>query len=323
MAMTARRAVWGVAVLAVTIGLLPQDAHARERARTVLRDVQALLAPVGGRWGLYARDLQDGRELRWNADERFHAASSMKLLVLAKVMADVHAGRYGLGDALAIHDTFSGALAGTPPFRTIPKRKELREAIGQSLPLSTLVGWMIRDSDNLASNLLIERAGGPQAVTAFVRALGLRHSDVSRYLMDIRAYEAGHSNVAVPSEYAAVLQRMHKGELVSAAVSRDTRQALLKTARGWVGRLLPRKVKIAHKPGRITGVRNDAGLYLLPDGRAYVLCIMSGDVVRGRAAERAMGDVALRVYRFMQAGGPVRAATHPPRRPVPRGPGAR
>ncbi len=40
-------------------------------------------------------------------------------------------------------------------------------------------------------------------------------------------------------------------------------------------RALPKDVTVAHKTGEISGVRHDAGIVFLPDGRKYVLVLLS------------------------------------------------
>ena len=38
---------------------------------------------------------------------------------------------------------------------------------------------------------------------------------------------------------------------------------------------LPKDVEVAHKTGSITGIHHDAGIVYLPDGRTYVLVLLS------------------------------------------------
>lgn len=50
---------------------------------------------------------------------------------------------------------------------------------------------------------------------------------------------------------------------------------------------LPDDVKVAHKTGSITGVGHDSGIIFLPDGRKYVLVLLSKNVKDEKAVIEA------------------------------------
>ena len=61
---------------------------------------------------------------------------------------------------------------------------------------------------------------------------------------------------------------------------------------------LPNNVKVAHKTGWITGVNHDAGIVLLPDGRKYVLVLLSKDLEDDQAAVQSMAKVSRMIYQY-------------------------
>lgn len=63
--------------------------------------------------------------------------------------------------------------------------------------------------------------------------------------------------------------------------------------------LLPADVKVAHKTGYITGVHHDSGIVFLPDGKKYVLVLLSKNLIDNTAAVAAMAKVSEMVYHFM------------------------
>jgi beta-lactamase class A len=62
---------------------------------------------------------------------------------------------------------------------------------------------------------------------------------------------------------------------------------------------LPAEVRTAHKTGSITGVRHDSGIVMLPDGRKYVLVLLSKDLKDEAAAESALAGVSEMIYKYM------------------------
>jgi beta-lactamase class A len=59
---------------------------------------------------------------------------------------------------------------------------------------------------------------------------------------------------------------------------------------------LPKDVKVAHKTGSITGVHHDSGIVFLPDGRKYVLVLLSKDLTDENAAVQSMAKISSMIY---------------------------
>ena len=62
---------------------------------------------------------------------------------------------------------------------------------------------------------------------------------------------------------------------------------------------LPADVKVAHKTGSISGVQHDSGIVFLPDGRKYVLVILSKDLKNEKAATTGMAKVSKIIYKHV------------------------
>lgn len=274
------------ALLASGCALVPDSAP------PILRDLEPLLARAGGTWGIYFHDLETGETVERNARRLFHAASTMKVLVLMKVHRDLEDGKYRLDEEIPVHDTFPGAVGGQ--FRTDPEAPAVREAVGKSMRIRDLVECMIVASDNLATNVLIERAGGPRAVTEHARLHGLERTTVARYIMDEKAFEAGLSSRAEPREMGLLLEKLWRGEVVSRLASGEMLDVMSRLDRKWLGLKLPQGARVAHKTGAIEGTRHDVGVITLPGGRAFVLCVYSEGLRDEKAAEEVLGEIARR-----------------------------
>jgi len=61
---------------------------------------------------------------------------------------------------------------------------------------------------------------------------------------------------------------------------------------------LPADVKVAHKTGSITGVQHDSGIVFLPNGKKYVLVLLSKDLKDEDAGVNAMADVSEALYHY-------------------------
>jgi beta-lactamase class A len=62
---------------------------------------------------------------------------------------------------------------------------------------------------------------------------------------------------------------------------------------------LPDEVKVAHKTGWITGVHHDSGLVILPDGRKYVLVMLSKNAPNRDKVIGTFADISNLIYKFV------------------------
>jgi len=100
-----------------------------------------------------------------------------------------------------------------------------------------------------------------------------------------------------------IFEKMARGEILSKAASEDMIRILLDQRFGeLIPALLPKNVKVAHKTGSITGVQHDSGIILLPDGRKYVLVMLSKDLREEKPAVKAMARVSEIIYQYFMAG---------------------
>ena len=95
---------------------------------------------------------------------------------------------------------------------------------------------------------------------------------------------------------------MANEKVISAAASKEMIRILLdQRFNEIIPAQLPKEVKVAHKTGSITGVQHDSGIVLLPDGRKYVLVLLSRfDPVDEKTVIVAMADVSKLIYDYMQ-----------------------
>jgi beta-lactamase class A len=139
---------------------------------------------------------------------------------------------------------------------------------------------MVIVSDNSASNLLLDRVGGPLRVNATMRELGFPSIVVHRRIAFGEITTNGSLAEAAPRDLMRLVVALAREELVSPAASRAMlailgRQRYLEQAPRFVAyrpyagdfaRMQP--IKIFNKTGMINGLRADTGLITIdPDVR--------------------------------------------------------
>lgn len=211
-----------------------------------------------------------------SGDKPFVSASIIKLAILGTLLDQAQSGVLSLDDSVTVGP--SDIVGGTGVIQT--------SGAGGSYTYRQLAAYMIQDSDNIATNLIIDAVGMP-AVNEYASEIGLTQTVLNRRMMD---FAAGDENYTSANDVAHILQLIYQGKLVSPDAS-EFALDLLKGQHDDAGLLegLPAGSVFAHKTGTLDGVFNDGGIVL--DRNPYVMVVLSGDAEKSQA-QACMVDVA-------------------------------
>src|SRR5690606_33937611 len=154
---------------------------------------------------------------------------------------------------------------------------------------------------NLATNLLIEMVT-PDSVMQTMKSIGANDIRVLRGVEDGKAYERCLNNTTTAYDLLLIFEKMADEKLISASASKQMIDILLgQEFNEIIPALLPPNVKIAHKTGSITGIHHDSGIVFLPDGRRYVLVLLSRfNPADEKKVINAMAKVSKEVYDYIK-----------------------
>jgi beta-lactamase class A len=215
---------------------------------------------VGGRLGVFAIDLGSGKTLAHRADERFAMCSTFKWVLVARLLASSTSldERVSYGPAELLEYAPS-------------TRAHLSEG---SMSILALAEAAVVLSDNTAANLLLARLGGPEGLTAFVRALGDPTTRLDRTEPTLNTNEPGDPrDTTTPRAMVHLMRTLLCGPVLSAP-SRERLLGFMQACTTGQERLragLPRDWWVGDKTG--TGGRgawNDVAV-AVPPGRAPIL----------------------------------------------------
>ncbi len=217
----------------------------------------------------------------------------MKIPVMIEVLRRAEAGEFAMSDKLLVDPVCESFIDGSP-FRCDPGRR-LARYVGQEVPITLLTEEMMVVSDNLATNLLIEKVG-PRSITATMRALGAKDGYVLRGVMDEEAFRAGLSNRVTANDLVALLVAIEEGRAAGPEATAEMRRILL--AQEYGNRLpaqLSERVSVGYKTGLISGIRHDAGIVYTDDGW-YAVAILTRDMGAGGEVTGMIADLSRRVF---------------------------
>jgi len=123
----------------------------------------------------------------WNSGARMPMQSVFKAPLAAAALAEVDAGRLKLDERIPI-----GPLDLSPPPSVIDRAWPTPpEGHVMNLPAVDLIALAVQQSDNTAADVIMQRIGGPGAVTAWLRAKGIVDVSIDRYERELQQDVAG------------------------------------------------------------------------------------------------------------------------------------
>ncbi|MCU0494809.1 MAG: class A beta-lactamase [Chloroflexaceae bacterium] len=306
--------------------------HTPTAAATPLfdREVARLAASVEGQVGLSAIHLETGRRVARNGHVRFPMASTRKIPIALQLLNLVDRGEVDLDTLVPIH------LNDLHPGSGILIQRFPRA--GLALSVYNLFVLMLVISDNSASDIVLRLAGGPEAVTSYLRGIGSIGIEVHRPTVQTQAdfagatlppesewspdlfqrlfravppaqkQEAVHTfiadlrDTATPDAMADLLGRIQRKE----GLTDESATLLLETMRNCetgearIKGLLPSDTIVAHKTGTMGGITNDVGIITLPGGRGHVaIAMFVASVVEDVTKhERVIAEISRAVYDY-------------------------
>ncbi|GAB3512428.1 serine hydrolase [Emticicia fontis] len=264
--------------------------------------IQAKLNTIEGEFAVAFKDLQTGQTLFINEKDNFHAASTMKTPVMIEVFKQARAGKFKLSDSIVVKNEFKSIVDGSPFSLDISddSADDMYKKIGQKMTIYDLTYQMIIVSSNLATNILIDLVDAKNA-NATMRTLGANDIQVLRGVEDSKAFKLGMNNTVTAYDLMTIFEKLAQKTVVSKEDSEGMIKILLdQKFKEKIPAKLPKDVKVAHKTGSITGVQNDSGIVYLPDGRKYIIVLLSRKLKDEKKGVEALADVSRMIYDSLQ-----------------------
>ena len=258
-------------------------ADARQKALAVQQAVQDVVAEYGEGVSVTFMPVGEPEGLvSVNGGVRHSSASMIKLLVLAALLDAAQQGTVDLSSDVEVapEDIVSGT--GT-----------IQDEGAGTYALQELARRMIADSDNTATNVIVDLIG-MDAVNAEAEKLGLSGTVMARKMMDTSAAEQGMQNRMSSDDAATILNMIATGTLVSPDMSNLALGFLLQqSVNAGLTDGVPAGVDVAHKTGELVQVEHDGGIVLA--SYPYVLVVMTEGVDNG-VGTSLIAQVSAAVY---------------------------
>lgn len=239
-----------------------------------MRDqLSEILAGQPGAWAVVLRDSSGVDRLAFNAGRVLPSASLIKVPLAwqflerqAALQAKTYVNERDICDP-------DGSLAA---------------CVGQALPLDELARRMVAESENNATNLLLDLLGGIDGANGWLHSHGYAQTWWRRRMLDFAARAAGRDNLTTAADMASLLWSLRRASQPAALLGWLAASA----DREKIEAGLPAGTPLAHKVGDLPDAEHDAGIIGLPNGDWYVLVVMAAELADPPAARPVIAAIS-------------------------------
>jgi beta-lactamase class A len=251
-------------------------------------ELERLIANTCGTLGLCVQYGDQSPLIRHNAELRFPSASLIKLPIYYEYQRQCQQGRLDANSRISLEKRHwvdgSGIMKDAEP--------------GSLFSLDEIARLMLTHSDNVATNLMIERVG-LEGISRAISDLGMKGTALQRKMYDFEARDRGLDNWTTPGDVQGFLLRMlnpgrDEEEIVRATINTLKAQTVNHKLAG----KLPKDVVMAHKTGELDRVQHNAGI-IYAAGSTCCVTVMSMDLADNAAGVEFCQEVGRLVYRAM------------------------
>jgi len=254
-----------------------------------------------GTFAVAFEDVATGKQFLINAYESFHAASTIKTAFLIETFKQAEEGKFSLSDSILIHNDFKSIVDESLYHldSTDDSERDLYRRIGQKETIYNLLYRMITQSSNFATNLIVDLIDAKNA-NSTLRSIGANDIQALRGVEDNKAYESGLNNTVTAYDLMIIFDHLAKGTVVNKAACDSMIQILMhQQLREKIPAKLPADVKVANKTGSITSISHDSGIIFLPNGRKYMLVLLSKGIDDENSANETLANVSRIIYDYV------------------------
>lgn len=303
--MQTRKALFSMVLLVVMIVLyLTQSSvFAQSKLEQARPQIEKLISMSGAEVvGVAVYDTQTKQTLLINERVSMHAASTMKLPVMMEIFRLMQEKKLSLAEPMEVKNRFFSIVDGSE-FRLNKdddSDEEVYRRIGQKMTVLELMEHMITWSSNLATNLLIERVT-PEKVMKLMAELGANDIRVLRGVEDTKAFEAGKNNTTTAYDLMLLLKLIAENKFQNKKACEKMAEILsAQHFNEGIPAGLPTGTRVAHKTGDITKHNHDAGIVYPPDGKPYVIVVLTKGIADHKRSSKLIADISRLVYQSVK-----------------------
>jgi beta-lactamase class A len=220
--------------------------------------------------------------------EKIRAASMIKIFVMAEAFRQAKEGLIRMDEEFVVSRDVkvggSGSLQGVPD--------------GTRRTMRNLIELMITESDNTATNIIIDRLS-MESINKLIAGFGFKDTILQRKMMDMQSIINGRENYTSVKDLGVMFEKIYNGQCIGQEEDAAMMSILVQQQdNDKIPALLPSNIQVAHKTGELDGAFHDGGI-VYNDGQNYIICIMTEGVKNPENAIKDIAGLSKTTYKFL------------------------
>jgi beta-lactamase class A len=251
-------------------------------------NIEFEIRSMKGDVGIVVKDLDMNWEIVCNKDLPIPSASIVKIPIMLSYFYAASEGKIRLEDKVTLKRSQKTGGSGV-----------LKAALtGSEYSIRDLLYLMISHSDNTAANILIDKMGADR-LNWYFRKMGLKHTNLSRLMMDFSARKEGVENYTTARDMEYLLEQLYRGKFLNRSFSS---QALNILASQYIKDRIPKKLPagtvVAHKTGLERGLCHDVGIVYTEKGNFLITALTKHGYKSARPMKGLIARISLLTYNY-------------------------
>ncbi|MCM8779959.1 MAG: class A beta-lactamase-related serine hydrolase [Candidatus Omnitrophica bacterium] len=264
---------------------------ALENKKIIWRSLKSSLVREAEKFNALAailvKDLDSGWEISLNKEKVIPSASLAKIPIMLGVYKAAYEEKIDLETVIQLKDRHK--VSGSGALKNMP--------VGSEFSIQKLTELMVSESDNTATNIIIDILGMEYLNNAF-KEFGLKNTNLSRKMMEFDKRKRGIENFTTAKDMASILCKVYRNNFLNEEISKTCLSILKQQkVKDRIPSKLPAEAIIAHKTGLEENICHDVGIVFTPAG-SFVICILTAGETESKIAKNFISEVSLITYRY-------------------------
>ncbi|MBI4982165.1 MAG: serine hydrolase [Candidatus Omnitrophica bacterium] len=262
----------------------------RESWLHLKKDLASKVKHFRGTVALVVEDLETGQKIAFNQEKLLPSASLVKVPIMLSCFYAAQDNKINLKNTVILRS--SKKVGGSKVLGDKPS--------GSVFTLEELLDPMITQSDNTATNMLIDSLGFDLLNTYFNK-IGLKNTNISRKMMDFAERREGKENYTTAQEMAYLLKRIYYKKFLNKDISERCLELLgQQKVNDRIPRKLPKGTFVVHKTGLENYICHDAGIVFTDKGNFLICVLVRHQDKLAQPTKKFISDVTLLAYNYYQ-----------------------
>ncbi len=255
----------------------------------IINDIDNLIAEANENVSILIKQLNSNNYIySRNIDKKIISASLIKVPIMLAILEEVNNKNLNLDDTILVADM--DILNDTEVFENNQKYYSIYE----------LINWMIINSDNTATNVLIKQVGMEKINNYITNTLKVKSTYLQRYMLDEEAIKKGLNNYTSQKDMLNIFTMLFNKEILNEELCNIAIEILYnQRCKNQVLRYIYDPIKYAHKTGSLDYLNHDVGVLCIND-KLFYIGISVYNCKNKNGNRKLVGNIGKKAYDYIK-----------------------